>query len=86
MKGRGMYLLTAMGALAFINGWRLFMEVHVLLPIGLLLSVFAVAVIFAATSDERKRARSDRIFNEMCDEEERRASQRRQEIRHESEG
>ena len=46
-------------------------DFHLLLPIGIVIAVLAMGLAFLVTAEDRKRARLDRIFEEMCDQYER---------------
>ena len=43
-------------------------NVHLLLPIGVVLAMVVIGMVFIVTAEDRKKARTDRIFEEMCDE------------------
>lgn len=49
------------------QGWSFLWDIHFLLPIGIILSMLAIGMVFIVTAEDRKKARSDRIFEEMCD-------------------
>jgi len=49
------------------QAWSFIWDIHLLLPIGIIVLVFAVGIVFLVTAEDRKKARSDRIFEEMCD-------------------
>ena len=55
-----LYLLT--------QAWRFLWDIHPLLQIGLVIAVLAMGMAFLVTAEDRKKARSERIFEEMCDE------------------
>ena len=51
-----------------LQGWSFLWNVHFLLPIGVVLAMVFIGVVFIVTAEDRKKARTDRIFEEMCDE------------------
>ena len=50
-----------------VQGWSFLWHVHFLLPIGIVLAMVVIGMVFIVTAEDRKRARTDRIFEEMCD-------------------
>ena len=50
-----------------VQGWSFLWHVHFLLPIGIVLAMVVIGMVFVVTAEDRKRARTDRIFEEMCD-------------------
>ena len=51
-----------------VQGWSFLRNVHFLLPIGIVVVALGIVMVLLVTAEDRKRARSDRIFGEMCDE------------------
>ena len=51
-----------------VQGWSFLWGIHFLLPIGIVLALLAIGMLFIGTAESRKKVRSDRIFEEMCDE------------------
>ena len=51
-----------------VQGWSFLWNVHFLLPIGIVLAMVLIGMVFIVTAEDRKKARTDRIFEEMCDE------------------
>lgn len=49
------------------QGWSFLWGIHFLLPIGILVTMLATGMVFIVTAEDRKKARSHRIFEEMCD-------------------
>lgn len=49
------------------QGWSFLWGIHFLLPIGILVTMMATGMVFMVTAEDRKKARSHRIFEEMCD-------------------
>ena len=43
------------------------MGIHFLLPIGMVVVALGIVMVLLVTAEDRKRARSDRIFEAMCD-------------------
>ena len=48
--------------------WSFLWGVHFLLPIGIIIAVLAIIMVILVTAEDRKKARTDRIFEAMCDE------------------
>ena len=51
-----------------VQAWVFLWNIHFLLPIGILVAVLALVMVILVTAEDRKKARIDRIFEEMCDE------------------
>ena len=49
------------------QGWDLLWDIHFLLPLGLLVTMLAAVMVFIVTAEDRKKTRSDRIFEACCD-------------------
>ena len=47
--------------------WSFLWEIHFLVPIGIVVAALAIVMVLLVTAEDRKKARSDRIFEEMCD-------------------
>ena len=50
-----------------VQGWSFLWRVHFLLPIGIVVVGLGIVMVLLVTAEDRKKARSDRIFEEMCD-------------------
>ena len=50
-----------------VQTWSFLWDFHFLLPIGIVIAVLAMGMAFLVTAEDRKSARLDRIFEEMCD-------------------
>ena len=62
------YVVSLLCFYLVVQGWSFLWNVHFLLPIGIVLAMVVVGMVFIGTAENRKKARSDRIFEEMCDE------------------
>ena len=51
-----------------VQTWVFLWNVHFLLPIGIVQIMVVIGMVFIVTAEDRKKARTDRIFEEMCDE------------------
>lgn len=51
-----------------VQTWGYLWNVHFLLLIGILMAVLALVMVILVTAEDRKKARIDRVFEEMCDE------------------
>ena len=61
------YVASLLCLYLVLQGWSFLGSIHFLLPIGIVLSLLAIGMVFIVTAEDRKKARSDRIFEEMCD-------------------
>lgn len=50
-----------------VQGWSFLWGIHFLLPIGIVAVALGIVMVLLVTAEDRKKARSDRIFEEMCD-------------------
>ena len=65
------YVASLLCLYLVFQGWSFLWGIHFLLPIGIVLSLLAIGMVFIVTAEDRKKARSDRIFEQMCDQYER---------------
>jgi len=61
------YLISLFCLYLVAQGWGFLWDIHFLLPIGIVVTMLAIGMVFLVTAEGRKKARSDRIFDEMCD-------------------
>ena len=61
------YVASLLCLYLVFQGWSFLWNVHFLLPIGIVLAMVVIGMVFIVTAEDRKQARSDRIFEEMCD-------------------
>ena len=62
------YLISLFCLYLVARAWFFFWDIHFLLPIGIVVTMLAIGMVFLVTAEDRKKARTDRIFEEMCDE------------------
>ena len=62
------YIASLFCLYLLMQGWSFLWNVHFLLPIGIVLAMVLIGMVFIVTAEDRKKARTDRIFEEMCDE------------------
>lgn len=62
------YMASLLCLYLVVQTWGFLWDIHFLLPIGFVIAVLTIGMVFLVTAEDRKRARSDRIFEEMCDE------------------
>ena len=62
------YIASLVCLYLLVQGWSFLWNVHSLLPIGIVLAIVVIGMVFIVTAEDRKKARADRIFEEMCDE------------------
>ena len=65
------YIASLICLYLLVQGWSFLWNVHFLLPIGVVLAMVVIGMVFIVTAEDRKKARTDRIFEEMCDEHDR---------------
>ena len=61
------YIASLLCLYLVVQAWGFLWDIHFLLPIGFVIAVLTIGMVFLVTAEDRKRARSDRIFEEMCD-------------------
>ena len=61
------YLISLFCLYLLVQGWSFLWNVHLLLPIGIVLAMVVIGMVLIVTAEDRKKARTDRIFEEMCD-------------------
>jgi len=62
------YLISLFCLYLVAQAWGFLWDIHFLLPIGIVVTMLAIGMVFLVTAEDRKKARTDRIFEEMCDE------------------
>ena len=62
------YVASLLCLYLLAQGWSFLWNVLFLLPIGIVLTMVVIGMVFIVTAEDRKKARTDRIFEEMCDE------------------
>ena len=50
------------------QAWSFLWSIHFLLPIGIVVVALVIVMVLLVTAEDRKKARSEKIFEEMCDE------------------
>jgi ABC-type sulfate transport system permease component len=61
------YVFSLLCLYLVFKGWSFLWNVHFLLPIGIVLAMVVIGMAFIVTAEDRKKARIDRMFEEMCD-------------------
>ena len=61
------YIISLFCLYLVMQTWGFLWDIHFLLPIGTVVTILAVGMVFLVTAEDRKKARSNRIFAEMCD-------------------
>ena len=61
------YLASLLCLYLMVQAWVFLWNIHFLLPIGILMAVLAIVMVILVTAEDRKKARSDRTFEAMCD-------------------
>ena len=62
------YVTSLLCLYLLAQAWRFLWNIHSLLPMGLVIAVLSIVMVILVTAEDRKKARSERIFEEMCDE------------------
>ena len=61
------YVVSLLCLYLMVQAWSFLWVIHFLLPIGILVAALAIVLVILVTAEDRKKAQSDRIFEEMCD-------------------
>ena len=61
------YVVSLICLYLIAQTWSFLWDLHFLLPIGIIVVMLPTGIVFLLTAEDRKKARSDRIFEEMCD-------------------
>ena len=62
------YMTSLLCLYLVVQGWSFLWSIHFLLPVGIVVAMLLIGMVFIVTAEDRKKARSNRIFEEMCDE------------------
>ena len=65
------YMASLLCLYLVVQAWGVLWNIHLLLPLGILVAVLAIVMVILVTAEERKQARIDRVFEETCDQFER---------------
>ena len=65
------YIASLLFLYLMAQAWGFLWDIHFLLPIGIIVTMLAIGMALLVTAEDRKKARSDRIFEEMSDQYER---------------
>ena len=65
------YIASLLCLHLMVQAWGFLWDIHFLLPIGIIVTMLAIGMVMLVTAEDRKKARSDRIFEEMSDQYER---------------
>ena len=60
------YVASLLCLYLVVRAWGFLWDVHFLLPIGFVIAVLTIGMVFLVIAEDRKRARIDRIFEETC--------------------
>ena len=61
------YLISLFCLYLVVQTWGFLWDIHLLLPIGIVVAMLVIGMVLIVTAEDRKKARSDKIFEEMCD-------------------
>lgn len=59
------YLISLFCLYLVVQGWNFLWEIHLVLPLGILVAMLVIGMVVIVTAEDRKKARSDRIFEEI---------------------
>lgn len=62
------YVVSLLFLYLMVQAWSFLWSIHFLLPIGIVVVALGIVMVLLVTAEDRKKTRSDRIFEEMCDE------------------
>ena len=62
------YIASLLLLYLVFQGWSFLWGIHFLIPIGIVLGVLAIGMVFIVTAEDRKKARSDKIFKQSMKE------------------
>ena len=61
------YLASLLFLYLMVQVWSSLWDICFLLPVGIVVTVLTIVMVILVTAEDRKKARSDRIFEEMSD-------------------
>ena len=61
------YMVSLFCLYLVVHGWSVLWSIHFMLPIAIIATMLFLAMLWIVTAEDRKKARADRIFEEMCD-------------------
>jgi hypothetical protein len=61
------YMVSLFCLYLVVQGWSVLWSIHFMLPIAIIVTMLFLTMLWIVTAEVRKKARSDRIFEGMCD-------------------
>ena len=61
------YMVSLFCLYLVVQGWSVLWSIHFMLPIAIIATMLFLTMLWIVTAEDRKKARADRIFEEMCD-------------------
>ena len=61
------YVTSLLCLYLVVQAWGFLWDIHFLLPIGIVVVALVIVMVLLVTAEDRKKARSERIFEEICD-------------------
>ena len=61
------YMFSLFCLYLVVQGWSVLWSIHFMLPIAIIATMLFLTMLWIVTAEDRKKARADRIFEEMCD-------------------
>ena len=62
------YVASLLCLYLMAQGWSFLWDIHFMLPVGILVAMLFLGMLWIMTAENRRKARSDRIFEKMCNE------------------
>ena len=61
------YVVSLLCLYLMVQAWSFLWVIHLLLPMSIVVAALSIVLMLLVTAEDRKKARSDRIFEEMSD-------------------
>ena len=61
------YMVSLFCLYLVVQGWSVLWNIHFMLPIAIIATMLFLTMLWIVTAEDRKKARADRVFEEMCD-------------------
>ena len=61
------YVVSLLCLYLMVQAWSFLWVIHFLLPMSIVVAALSIVLMLLVTAEDRKKARSDRIFEEMSD-------------------
>ena len=61
------YMVSLFCFYLVVQGWSVLWSLHFMLPVAIIATMLFLTMLWIVAAEDRKKARADRIFEEMCD-------------------